>query len=76
MSKLSPAPLSLTGDKLKALFGTAGKPNTVVYDANYATMDPVPHNASANSPFTVHVPNTGGAKRYQGSDGVPSGLRE
>ena len=67
---------SALAEKLKSLFGTTGKSNAVVYDPSYATMDPVPHNSSANTPFTVHVPNTGNPHRYQGSEGRPAGVRK
>ena len=71
-------PLSLRpyeGDKLKALFGTSGKSpsNTVTYDPNYATLDPVPHNTGTNTPFTPQI-NSYSSGRYL--DGpAPSGAR-
>ena len=61
-------------DKLKALFGSTGKTNTVVYDPNYATMDPVPHNTTSSSPFLVHVPQSVSSTHYQGEAGRPSGV--
>ncbi len=40
-------------------------------------MDPVPHNASANSPFTAHIPSpAASSSRYQGNQTKPSGTRK
>ena len=59
-------------DRLKSLFGSSGKSDALVYDPSYATMDPVPHNVSSQSTFSVNVP----VRSSAAGGSTPVGARE
>ncbi len=61
-------------DRLKTLFGSSNKADTLVYDPSYATMDPVPHNVSSSqSAFSVDIPTR---TTQVGGSTPPVGARE